>query len=108
MPVDRRTRDTKFFSDLSDGVSAFPIITGLVVHSLSKDDLTGAKLGLLATGTTPRTRSSQPVAGAFGHQRVLELRDRPDDRKEQSTNGSRGVDSLIKDHQVDLVVLQLA
>ena len=107
MPVDRRASNAELLGDLSNGVSAFPIRTGLVVHGLGEGDLVWAKFGLLATGAPTGTRGSQTVPGSFRHQRVLELGDRADDGKEQSTDRSGSINPLVQHDQVDLVILQL-
>jgi len=38
---------------------------------------------------------------ALGHQRVLELRDRADDLREQPPDGRGGVDPLVEHDEVD-------
>ena len=50
----------------------------------------------------------EPVQGPFGHQRVLELRDRPQDLEEHPADGGGGVHALVEDHQIDLALLENA
>src|SRR5664280_2972981 len=57
----------------------------------------------------PQLRAaSKPVQGPFGHQRVLELRDRPQDLEEHPADGGGGVHALVEDHQIDLALLENA
>jgi len=45
----------------------------------------------------PQLRAaSKPVQGPFGHQRVLELRDRPQDLEEHPADGGGGVHALVR------------
>ncbi len=105
--VDRRASNTELRGDLSDGVSTFPISAGLVVHGLRESDLARSQFWFLTTGAPTGSSGSQAVPGSFGHQRVLELGDRADDRKEQTTDRGRGVDPLVQHDQIDLSVPQL-
>jgi len=69
--------------------------------------LAGRELRFLATGPTPAPRRRQTIPGAFGHQRVLELGDRPEDLKEHAAHRRRRVDALIEHHEIEPTSLQL-
>ena len=75
--------------------------------SLSDLRLTQRELGLLATRAAAGASGIQAVAGAFGHERVLELGDRAEDLKEHPADRRRRIDALVEHDEVDLLGLQL-
>jgi hypothetical protein len=92
--------------DLGDGVLPLPVLADLVVHLSRELLLSWSKLRLLPTGSPTSSSGSEPVAGALGHQSVLELSDRPGDLKEQPPDCSGSVDALIEHDEVNAARLE--
>jgi hypothetical protein len=105
--VDRGACDPELVGDLLDGVLAVPVGAELVVHVLRDLRLASGELRLLTTGAPPFTSCVEAVAGAFGHQRVLELSDRAEDLKEHPADRRRRVDALVEHDEVHAPRLQL-
>jgi hypothetical protein len=105
--VDRGACDPELVGDLLDGVLAAAVGAELVVHVLRDLGSARCELGLLAARAPACAGGIQAVAGAFGHQGVLELRDRAGDLKEHPADRGRRVDALIDDDEVYLLGLQL-
>jgi hypothetical protein len=91
---------------LRDGVLAFAVLAGLVVHLARQLDLTWSELRLLAAGATAGASGHEAVAHSFGHERVLELCDCPEYVEEHPPHGGGGVDSLVEHDQVHAALLK--
>jgi hypothetical protein len=65
------------------------------------------ELGFLAAGAPARASGVEAVAGAFGHQGVLELGDRAEDLKEHPADRGGRVDPLVEHDEVHAPGLQL-
>lgn len=82
MAIDRGAGDAELLGDLLNRECPATIGTQLVVHALGDGHLTVGELGFLAAGAAIGAGRLEPVAGAFGHQGVLELGDGAEDLKE--------------------------
>ncbi len=101
MAVDRGTRHAELGSDLRDRVPALAVLADLVVHLARELNLPRPELRFLPARATARASSGKPVDRALRHQRMLELRDRADDLKEQTPDGGGRVDPLVQHHEID-------
>ena len=106
MAVDGWPADAELGRDLRDGVRAFAVVAGLVVHFSRQLDLAGTQLRLLTASPAARASCCEAVKRAFGHKRVLELRDRPEDMEEHPSHSGGGVDALVEHDQIDAALLQ--
>lgn len=83
-----------------DGVAVAALVVGLVVHLAGDAGLSCAELGFLAACAAACSGGGEAVAGAFGHQGVLELGDGSEDLEEHAADGGGGVDALVQDDEV--------
>ncbi|MEV6097215.1 hypothetical protein [Nocardia sp. NPDC051981] len=63
--------------DLADGVAALTVFVEFGVHLPCQRHRPWSEFGSLAAGASAGTGGGKPVAGAFGHQSVLEFGYRP-------------------------------
>jgi len=76
--MDGGAGDAELRRDLGHRVAAPAVLALLVVHVLGDLGLAGGELGLLAARAAPGPNRLEPVAGALGHEGVLELGDGAD------------------------------
>jgi hypothetical protein len=79
-----------------------------VVCLFDRWTLERGELRFLPASAATGPGGGQPVDGALGHQRVLELGNRAEDLEEHPPNRGAGVDALIQHDQVDAACLQLS
>jgi hypothetical protein len=83
---------------LGDGGLALALGVAFVVHLLCELGLARSELALLTACAAAAAGGLEPVQGPFGHQRELELRDRPEDLGEHPAEGGGGVHALVEYH----------
>jgi hypothetical protein len=99
--VDGGAGDAELVGDLLDGQVAG------VVHLSCQLYLAGAEFGFLPSGAASGACGFQAVHGALGHQRMLELGDRPEDLEKHPADGGGGVDALVEHDQIDAAGLKV-